>query len=168
MPCMAMKGYKPLRLLLHMSNTLSQSIMYHRIYENEIVHYIKTTVIFRGFKPNSWVEVGLKKDILFDVKRLKEEIWLTLYTRGTVKGAAFDPLADKPAFLPPQRLGRPDPSHLADKLVSIRSVKVDQRLLISILVNGTINAYDAFQPANPPRLAVDLMGVQSSEISDSL
>jgi hypothetical protein len=163
----AVKMDNPLRLLIHMSNTLSQSVTYSRIFENEIIGHIKTTLFCRDSQPNSWVEVGLKKDISFEVKRLKEEIWVTLYTRGTEKVAAFDSIEEKPLLLP-QRIGRADSSSLANKLLSIRTVKVDQKLLITILVNGTINDYDAFHLTNPPRLVVDLMGVQSSEIEDSL
>jgi len=157
----------PPRLLIHMSNTLSQSVTYSRIFENEIIGHIKTTVFFRDSQPNSWVEVELKKDISFEVKRLKEEIWVTLYTRGTEKVAAFDSIKKKPLLLP-QRFRRVDSSSLANKLLSIRTVKVDQKLLIIILVNGTLNDHDVFQLTNPPRLVVDLLGVQSSKIEDSL
>jgi hypothetical protein len=98
---------------------------------------------------------------------LKEEIWVTLYTRGTEKVAAFDSVKKKSLLLP-QRIGRVDSSSPANKLLSIRTVKVDQKLLIIILVNGTLNDYDAFHLANPSRLVVDLLGVQSSMIKDSL
>lgn len=167
MTCRAVTVDNPLRLLIHMSNTLSQSATYSRIFENEIIGHIKTTVFFRDSQPNSWVEVGLRKDVYFEVKRLREEIWVTLYTRGTEKVAAFDSIKKKPLLLP-QRIGRVDSSSLANKLLSIRTVKVDQKLLIIILVNGTLNDYDAFHLANPPRLVVDLLGVQSSMIEDSL
>ena len=157
----------PLRLFIHMSNTLSQSVTYSRIFDNEIVSHIKTTVFFRDSQPNSWVEVGLRKDISFEVKRLKEEIWVTLYTKGTEKVAAFDPIQKKPLSLS-QRFGRVDSSIQANKLLSIRTAKVDQKLLIIILVNGTLNDYDAFHLTNPPRLVVDLPGIHSSRVEDSL
>lgn len=157
----------PLRLFIHMSNTLSQSVTYSRIFDNEIVSHIKTTVFFRDSQPNSWVEVGLRKDISFEVKRLKEEIWVTLYTKGTEKVAAFDPIQKKPLSLS-QRIGRVDSSIQANKLLSIRTAKVDQKLLIIILVNGTLNDYDAFHLTNPPRLVVDLPGIHSSRVEDSL
>jgi len=157
----------PLRLFIHMSNTLSQSVTYSRIFDNEIVSHIKTTVFFRDSQPNSWVEVGLRKDISFEVKRLKEEIWVTLYTKGTEKVAAFDPIQKKPLSLS-QHIGRVDSSIQANKLLSIRTAKVDQKLLIIILVNGTLNDYDAFHLTNPPRLVVDLPGIHSSRVEDSL
>ena len=163
----AVKMDNPSRLLIHMSNTLSQSVTYRRIFENEIIDYIKTTVFYRNSQPNSWLEVRLKKDIPFEIKRLKEEIWVTLYTRGKEKVAAFDSIAENPVLLS-QRIGRAASSRFANKLLLIRTVKVDQKLLISILLNGTINDYDAFHLTNPPRLVVDIMGIQSSEMADSL
>jgi hypothetical protein len=63
MTCRAVTVDNPLRLLIHMSNTLSQSATYSRIFENEIIGHIKTTVFFRDSQPNSWVEVGLRKDV---------------------------------------------------------------------------------------------------------
>jgi len=163
----AFKVDNPLRLLIHMPNTLSQCVTFSRIFDNEIVSHIKTTVFFRDSQPNSSVEIALRKDISFEVKRLKEEIWVTLYTRGTGKVVAFDPIQKKPLSLP-QRIGRVDSSSQANKLLSIRTVKVDQKLLIIILVNGTLNDYDAFHLTNPPRLVVDLPGIQSSRVEDSL
>jgi hypothetical protein len=163
----AVKMDKPLRLLIYMSNTLSQSVTYHRIFENEIVDHIKTTVFSQDSQPDSWLEVGLKKDISFETKRLKEEIWVTLYTREKEKVANLDSIKEKPVSLS-QRIGRADSYRLANKLLSIRTVKVDKKLLITILVNGTINDYDAFHLTDPPRLVVDLMGVRSSEIEGSL
>jgi len=163
----AVKVDNPLQLFIHMSNTLSQSVTYSRVFDNEIVSHIKTTVFFRDSRPNSWVEVGLKKDISFEVKRLKEEIWVTLYTKETEKVAAFDPIQKKPLSLS-QRIGRVDSSIQANKLLSIRTAKVDQKLLIIILVNGTLIDYDAFHLTNPPRLVVDLPGIQSSRVEDSL
>jgi hypothetical protein len=163
----AFKVDNPLRLLIHMSNTLSQRVTHSRIFDNEIVSQIKTTVFFRDSQPNSWVEVGLRKDISFEVKRLKEEIWVTLYTRRTEKVAAFNPIQKKPLSLS-QRIDRVSSSSQANKLLSIRTVKVDQKLLIIILVNGTLNDYDAFHLTNPPRLVVDLPGIQSSRVEDSL
>jgi len=56
----------------------------------------------------------------------------------------------------------------ASKVLSVLQSKMDQELRYDIIVDGSLADYVAFHLTNPPRVAVDLIGVKTTLVEKAL
>jgi len=187
--CKAMKTEDPLRLVLDLPNTTSYTVSFRKIFDSEIVDTIDTLVLFHGPQPLARVVIGLYEDISYQISQSREEIRvsfaapLLLSQTDSSPGEAasgalteINPVNSRRARTGPLlRLPEKKSGHSArdvgesnlppaSKLLEIRAVEVDEKLLVSILANGSLHRYRAFHLTNPSRLVVDIMGIQSTKV----
>ncbi|MCG6919436.1 MAG: AMIN domain-containing protein [Deltaproteobacteria bacterium] len=185
----AIKVLNPLRLVVDLPNTLNEMHPQPFIVDDEVIGTITTAELIREPEPLTRVEIGLKQNVSYEITRQKKEIWVSLnmaepvtevkplQAEPTVKSKdmkyyikqefATPKPPPKETILPSKPLEKSSlPS--ATKVLSIRQLKMDEELRYYIVANGSLADYVSFHLTNPPRLVVDLMGVESTEIEGSL
>jgi hypothetical protein len=226
----ATKTNDPLRLVLELPNTMSHTVSYRKILDNEIIDSIDTLVLVDHPLPLTRVVIGLCKNIPYKIGRNQDGIRVSFgdpvllsQTDSALGEETADSLPDvspiettrartvaiarllekKPADsaisedatgsltevspteirktrsdatpgLSEEETGRSARTRVknnlvpASKLLAIRAVEVDQKLIFSILANGSLDNHRAFHLINPPRLVVDIMGIRSYEVKSVL
>lgn len=176
-----------LRLIVDLINTLNEMPPWPFVFDNEVSGTVTTAQLVREPQPRTRVEISLTKDASYEITRREEKIWIsfnTTQTKGEVEPARPEPFARPMTKNPPvtKEVATPKPSPVkttpppsekkslppASKVLSVLQSKMDQELRYDIIVDGSLADYVAFHLTNPPRVAVDLIGVKSTLAEQAL
>jgi membrane-bound lytic murein transglycosylase D len=222
----AVKKDEPLRLVVDLPHTVSNTVSYLKVLDNEIIDFIDILVIVHSPQPKTRVVIGLNRDIAYEISRRQEEIRVSFgaptslsKTDSAPDKKATESVADvsstearqartaaaprlpeekseysataheatgslsrvspfetmKTRMVPIPRLSEEKSGYSArdagesnsppaSKLLEIRAVEVEEKLIISLLANGSLHNYRTFHLTNPSRLVVDIMGIQSTRV----
>ena len=183
----ALKVVDPLRLVVDLINTLNEMSPSPLVLNYEVIGTVRAVQLVREPYPHTRVEISLTKDAPYKIIRRGEKIWISFgTTQPKVEPARTEPVAKPLAEKPPvtKEVATPEPSPKkptpsppplerkslppASKVLSVRQSKMEQELRYDIVVDGSLADYVAFRLTNPPRVAVDLMGVTSTEVDKAL
>lgn len=189
----AIKVTNPLRLVVDLSNTVSQILSFPPTEENNIIGEIKTRTLAREPQPLTRVEIGLKRDTSYKISRLKEHILVRFdtspllakaapvqvgrvveskvksdapKTRDAQDAAILQRTAEEPMAL--TQSAEKESLHPASKILAIQWVTSIEKISFDIIADGRLDNHDVFVLTDPLRLVVDLLGVQYSEVKDDL
>ena len=179
------------RLVVDLINTLNEMPPWPFVLNNEVIGTVRAVQLVREPQPRARVEIILTKDAPYKITRRGEKIWISFDTTQPKIEVEPDrtepvakPMAKKPTMKmevatsepsPEKPTPAPAPPPLerkalppASKVLSVLQSKMDQELRYDIVVDGSVPDYVAFHLTNPPRVAVDLMGVTSTEVDKAL
>ena len=177
------------RLIVDLINTLNEMSSSPLVLNTDVIGAVTTIQLVREPQPRTRVEISLTKDTPYRITRSGEKIWISFDTTQpkievepsrtepvakpkahqspvTKEIATPEPSPGKPTPLPPPLERKSLPS--ASKVLSVRQLKMDQELRYDIIVDGSLADYVAFHLTSPPRVAVDLIGVKSTEVEKAL
>ena len=189
----AFKAIDPLRLVVDLPDTVSEALSFPLAVENEMIGKIETMMLTHDSRPLTRVEIGLNQDTSFIIDQVQDDIRVIFFKApGLAKvepapadrvselqvesqateisealaAPASQPHTEEPAVSSPPLAPVTLPP--ATKILGIESVIVDQELRVSILADGSLAQHTAFHLTDPPRVVVDLLGVQSAETEDAV
>ena len=189
MTCKATKTSNPLRLVVDLPNTVSKPLITSPVGDNEVIDTVKSSTIVHGPPPLTRVEILLKKDISYDIRKEEEKIWISFKRvppASQAEGARPEPAAEVKAEIAPNTnkesptsaTSEPAPEEpqraveqtlpLASKILAIEPVEMDEDIDVHIIGDGKFEKYDVSLLFDPPRLVVDLLGVKSTGVKDEL
>lgn len=172
----------PLRLVVDLPNTLNEMHPTPMEVNDEVIGTIRIVQLVHVPQPLTRVEIGLKRDMAYEITRKGKELWINLagadpLTKPLVKSEVQQlPVTQEVATTqtPPREVITTAPLSArkslpsASKVLSIHRLEVDRGLRYYILADGSLGDYVSFHLTNPPRLVVDLMGVKSTDVKDNL
>jgi hypothetical protein len=192
----AIKLSDPLRLLIDLPNTANTSVQSSVTVNNEVISTIKAATIVSDPQPLTRIEIGLNRDVSFRLRGVQDKVWVSFGSAAPVPPAAttlqveplktmekvkIEPpqpkrpeitLPPKPAVvpalpfvLPPQKKQK---TSATTRVLAIEPVSTDQELRVYVKGDGALGRYKAFHLANPPRVVVDLLDVQTTQTSKSV
>ena len=179
------------RLIVDLINTLNEMPPWPFVLNNEVIGAVTTVQLVLEPQPRTRVEISLTKDEPYKITRMGEEIWISFdktqpkievepdRTEPAVKPMAEKPIMKKELATPEPSPEKPTPALAppplgrkslppASTVLSVLQSKMDQELRYDIVVDGSLADCVAFHLTNPPRVAVDLMGVTSTEVDKAL
>jgi hypothetical protein len=189
MTCKATKTSNPLRLVVDLPNTVSKPLITSPVGDNEVIDTVKSSTIVHGPPPLTRVEILLKKDISYDIRKEEEKIRISFKRvppASQAEGARPEPTAEVKAEIAPNTnkesptsaTSEPAPEEpqraveqtlpLASKILAIEPVEMDEDIDVHIIGDGKFEKYDVSLLFDPPRLVVDLLGVKSTGVKDEL
>jgi hypothetical protein len=175
------------RLIVDLINTLDEIPPWPFVFDNEVSGTVTTAQLVREPQPRTRVEISLTKDVPYRITRKGEKIWISFNTtqpKGEIEPARTEPFAKPMTQKPPgtKEVATPKPSPVkttpppserkslppASKVLSVLQSTMDQELRYDIIVDGSLADYVAFHLINPPRVAVDLIGVKTTLAEQAL
>jgi len=191
----AIKLPDPPRVLIDLPNTANTSVQSPITVNNEVISTIKAATIVRNPQPLTRIEIGLNRDVSFRLRGVQDKVWVSLGAAAPVPPAAttlqvqplktmekvkIEPpqpkrpeitLPPKSSAVPTLPFVPPPPNKqktAATRILAIESVSVDQELKVYVKGDGGLGRYKAFHLANPPRVVVELLDVQTTQTSESV
>lgn len=138
--------------------------------DNSVVTEIKTAEM-SGEPPTSRLEILLNRDLPYEVARKGTGLEVIFQKPSeTIPAAEEDqalPPAKSTAAADPGALGTPveetpvPPAGKAKHLQSVYAKKFDEGVRITVQADGTVEEYQTFSLPDPPRIVVDIPGLQS-------
>lgn len=185
----ATKTSSPPGVMIDLPNTVSKPLIASPVGYNEIIDTVKSSTIIHGPSPLTRVEIVLRQDISYDINQEQDKIRIDFnrvlpisQTEGVETELPAEVKADaptidtkessaaitsQPAPEEPQRVAEQIlPS--ASKILDIEAVEMGENIDVHIIGDGRFDRYDMFLLIDPPRLAVDLLGVKSIGRKDEL
>jgi hypothetical protein len=179
------------RLIVDLINTLNGMPPWPFVFHDEVSGTVRIVQLVREPQPRTRVEISLTKDAPHKITRRGERIWINFdttqpkikveasQTEPVAKPITKKPLVTKEVATPEPSPEKPTPAPVpqplerkssppASKVLSIYQSKMDQEQRYEIIVDGNLADYVAFHLTNPPRVAVDLMEVKSTEVGKAL
>ena len=153
----------PLRVVVDLPNTANEITTITSTVANEIIGTIETATIISEPQPLTRVEINLKKDVPYETTQVGEQIWVSfkmgqVATPGPPKEQTTrSSHAVKKGILPP-----------AKKLLAIQWVASEEKIDFDIICDGRVVKYNDFVLPDPPRLVVDVFGIQSTDTKANL
>jgi type IV pilus assembly protein PilQ len=156
----AFKAIDPLRLVVDLPNTVGETISSPIAVENEIIGKIETVELPGAPVPMTRVEIGLNLEVPYEISQQQNEIRLQFEKPAVLAEQPMAEVAEEvtvgeqaaaAVMLPP-----------AEKIIDIQPVTLDQELKVYVLADGRLDDYNAFPLTDPPRLVLDLPGVESA------
>ena len=185
------KLHDPLRLVVDLSHTVADGMHSPMAVEDEIIGKVETIEFIHESQPVTRVEIGLKRDTAYLIDQAQDEIWVTFYTDPQLieaTEAQGEPLVHPEVEEPPtdKKKGKtsdisqvpvekprvtPPPAEKenlasASKILDIQQKVSGEDLDVDITGNGRLDNYNVFVLRDPPRLVLDLFGVQSTKVKD--
>jgi len=185
----ATKASDPPRVVVDLPNTVSKPTITSPIRENEVIGRVKTSTVVHDPQPLTRVEIGLNLDASYEISRKQEKIWISFNIVPPITRAEpshIEPAAEAKSDVSPTDTKEsevavtPQPSTEeplpvvievlppASKVIAIEPVAMKEHSDVHIVGDGSFDEYDFFLLRDPPRLVVDLLGVNSTEVKDEL
>ena len=185
----AIKTGDPLRLVVDLPNTSNEMHPKPMVVNDEVIGTIRIVQLVHDPQPLTRVEIGLKKDMAYRITRRGKELWISFATDKTmtnIEPTRTEPVVTSkaqqrpvtqqtatPKPLPGEVIPSPQPSGKkslppASKVLSIHRFKMERELRYYIIADGSLADHVAFHLTNPPRLVLDLVGVNYTEVKDNL
>ena len=189
-------GFKlidPLRLVVNLFGTVADGLPSPMAVEDEIIGKVETIEFVHESQPVTRVEIGLNRDTAYLIDQAQDEIWVVFYADPqSIEAAAahgepvvHPEVGDSP---PEPKTGQtleisqapteeprvaPQPAVEetlvpASIILEIQQTASGEDLNVYIIGNGRLDTYNTFVLPDPPRLVLDLFGVQSTEVKGPL
>ena len=183
----------PLRLEVDLLGTVTDGLPSSMAVEDEIIGKVEIIEFVHESQPITRVEIGLNRDTAYLTDQAQDEIWVIFFTNPQLIGTAEaqgepivhpeveEPLpeiktekaAETPQLLEEEPVAPAQPIAKetvapASKILNIQQTASGEDLDVSIIGNGRFDNYNTLILPDPPRLVLDLFGVQSTEVKDAL
>jgi hypothetical protein len=168
----------PSRVIVDLPNTLTDGIPPSFPVENGLINKIETVTVHPKPQPYTRVVIELARDTSYTIGRVEEEILVTFdqtpespdissaLVRARAEPATVEPSSELPS--PPSQPTGEEKLPPAGRLLTIHASAIDQEANFLIVADGKLDEYRVFNLTDPPRVVVDLRGVQSSDVRDVL
>ncbi|MBW1980433.1 MAG: type IV pilus secretin PilQ [Deltaproteobacteria bacterium] len=176
----AFKALDPPRLIIDLpATTLGNIASPLPVVDNEVVSSIKPTVLNQDPLPMTRVEVGLKKEIPYDIVQYDNEIRVSFALEAAAAEAQpeVEVYPPEPAVAestaqqeaaPPPAVQTSAPLGEASKIVAVKPFTEGQTVKVYLVADGRLPAYTSFPLLKPPRLVLDLKGIKAAVGRNSL
>lgn len=189
MPYKATKTSNPPRVVIDLPDTVSKPLIASPVGDNEIIDAIKASTVVHGPPPLTRVEIVLKKDIAYHIRKEKEKILVSFDTApptSQAEGAEVESAVEANDDISPStskespttvtsQLSPEEPKTAAEqalppasRILAIEPVEMDEDIDVHIIGDGRFDGYNVSLLPEPPRLVVDLFGVKSTGVKDEL
>lgn len=168
----------PFRVVVDLPNTMAEGIPPSWSVENGLISKIETTTVHPKPQPYTRVVIEVARETSYTIGRIEEEILMTfdqtpdgtgissVLVRARAAPPTVEPFPETP-LAQPQATGEERlPS--ARRVLTIQASAIDQETNFLVLADGRLDQYRVFHLADPPRVVVDLRGVQFSDVKDAL
>ena len=166
----------PFRVVVDLPNTMAEGIPPSWPVENGLISKIETTTVHPKLQPYTRVAIELARETSYTIGRVEEQILVTFdpapegissdLVRARADSPTVEPFPETPLAQPQATGEERFPS--ARRLLTIQASAIDQETNFLVLADGRLDQYRVFHLADPPRVVVDLRGVQSSHVKDAL
>ena len=186
----------PLRLVVDLFDTVADGLSSPMVVEDEIIGTVEIIEFVHESQPITRVEIGLNRDTAYLTDQAQDEIWVIFFTNPQLIGATEaqgEPIVhpeveeslpeiseikaeqatetprlfEEEPVAPAQPIAE-EPVAPASKILNIQQTASGEDFNVSIIGNGRFDNYNTFILTDPPRLVLDLFGVQSTEIREAL
>jgi hypothetical protein len=168
----------PYRVIVDLPNTTADGIPPSWTVESGLINKIETVTVHLQPQPYTRVVIELTRGISYTIERVEEEILVT-FDQGSESPAISSILAKATTEPPKVELSRETPPTQpqasgeetlpsAGRLLNIQASAPGREESFAIVADGRLDQYRVFTLTDPPRVVVDLRGVQSTDVKDAL
>jgi hypothetical protein len=180
----------PFRVIVALPNTNTENVPTPLVVGNEIISRIETAMVAYQPQPYAWVVIELKHETTYRIERVGEEIVASFDpvpgAIGTSPSEAEPPSTPTVEEKPQQSSNRPEdvspppapeePTAVpsgdrgekalppAQRLLAVEQLQADEGVEFRIVGDGSLAKYKIFHLPDPPRVVVDLLGLESSQL----
>ncbi len=170
----AFKAIDPLRLVIDLPNTESETVSSPLAVENEVIGKIETFEIPGPPASMIRVEIGLNQEIPYEIVQEQNQIRVQFNKtamQAEVEVAEAESAPMREVVLPTSTMAQIDtvtagPSAEdmppAQNITAIQPVSSGEELKVYIIGDGILDNYNVFTITDPARLVLDLVGVKSA------
>ncbi len=186
----AFEATDPFRLIVALPNTTTENVPTPLVVGNEIISRIETAMVAYQPQPYARVVIELKCETTYRIERVGEEIVASFDPAPGAIGASR-PEAEAPSAPAIEEKPRASSDGLEDssrrrvpeepapvpsgdqgeralpparRLLAIEQLPSDEGVEFRIVTDGSLAKYAAFHLTDPPRVVVDLFGLQSNQV----
>ena len=168
----------PYRVIVDLPNTRAEGIPPSWSVENGLINKIDTVTAHLQPQPYTRVVIELTRETSYTIGRVEEEILVSfdqapdgpvissVLAKARAEHPTLEPSPETP--LPQSQAKGEERLPFAGKLLTIQPSAVDQEAKFLIVADGRLDQHRVFKLTDPPRVVVDLSGVQSSDVKDAL
>jgi hypothetical protein len=180
----------PFRVIVALPNTAIENVPTPLLVGNEMIDRIETAMVAYQPQPHAWVVIELKRETTYHVERVGAEIVASFDPAPGAQDASpsgakspsaptveekprprsygaqdtsLPPAPEEPAAVP----SGPPPARTllpAQELLALEQLPTSEGIEFRLVGDGSFAAYNAFHLTDPPRVVVDLIGVQGSQV----
>jgi type IV pilus assembly protein PilQ len=171
----AFKAIDPLRLVVDLPDTVAEDLTSPLAVENEIIGKIETVILSQEPQPMTRVEIGLNREIPYEISHDQNQIRVQFEkpvqvaeatTVEIVEAGEPEPEATAAEAVVTEETvsagTRGEQLPLARKILAVQPVSMDQGSKVVIFADGRVEDYFAFALTDPARLVLDLGGLESA------
>jgi hypothetical protein len=168
----------PSRVIVDLPNTLADGIPPSWPVENGLINKVETVTVYPKPQPYTRVVIELARETSYTIGRVEDEILVTFDQAPEspeISSASVRARAEPPTVQPsseiPLRQSEPTGEEklpAAGRLLTIQASAIAQEANFLIVADGRLDQCRVFHLTDPPRVVVDLGGVQSSDVKDFL
>ncbi|HVO84686.1 MAG TPA: AMIN domain-containing protein [Syntrophobacteria bacterium] len=168
----------PSRVIIDLPNTLADGIPPSWPVENGLIKKIETVTVYPKPQPYTRVVIELARETAYTIGRVEEEILVVFadtpespvissaLVRARAEPATVEPSSEIPS---PQSPPAGEEELLpAGRLLTLQAAAIPREANFLIVADGRLDRYRVFNLTDPPRVVVDLLGVESSDVKDVL
>jgi len=168
----------PSRVIVDLPNAMAEGIPPSWPVENGLISKIETVTVHPKPQPYTRVVIELARETSYTIGRVEEEIVVTfdqapespvissVLVRARAEPPTVEPFAETPLVQSQATAEERLPS--ARRLLTIQASAIDQEAKFFIVADGRLDQYRVVHFTDPPRVVLDLRGVQSSDVKDAV